>query len=69
MSTLTTVLGRIQIAGGCARCAASRHPRGLHGVAPSGVNGTATVYINGARHDDSYELETWIAALERAAAA
>jgi protein-disulfide isomerase len=35
----------------------------------SGVNGTPTFYINGARHDDSYELETLLAALERAATA
>ena len=34
----------------------------------SGVNGTPTFYIDGARHDDSYELETLLAALERAAA-
>jgi protein-disulfide isomerase len=34
----------------------------------SGVNGTPTFYVNGARHDDSYELETLLAALERAAA-
>jgi protein-disulfide isomerase len=34
----------------------------------SGVNGTPTFYINGVRHDDSYELETLLAALERAAA-
>jgi protein-disulfide isomerase len=34
----------------------------------SGVNGTPTFYINGARHDDSYELETLLAAVERAAA-
>jgi protein-disulfide isomerase len=33
----------------------------------SGVNGTPTFYINGARHDDSYDVETLIAALERAA--
>jgi protein-disulfide isomerase len=33
----------------------------------SGVNGTPTFYINGARHDDSYESETLFAALERAA--
>jgi protein-disulfide isomerase len=31
----------------------------------SGVNGTPTFYINGARHDDSYEVETLLAALER----
>ena len=35
----------------------------------SGVNGTPTFYINGARHDDSYDLVTMVAALERAAAA
>jgi protein-disulfide isomerase len=34
----------------------------------SGVNGTPTFYINGARHDDSYDLETLLDALERAAA-
>jgi protein-disulfide isomerase len=34
----------------------------------SGVNGTPTFYINGVRHDDAYELETLLAALERAAA-
>jgi protein-disulfide isomerase len=34
----------------------------------SGVNGTPTFYINGARHDDSYEIETLLAALEQAAA-
>jgi len=34
----------------------------------SGVNGTPTFYIDGTRHDDSYELETLLAALERAAA-
>jgi len=34
----------------------------------SGVNGTPTFYINGARHDDSYDVETMLAALERAAA-
>ena len=33
----------------------------------SGVNGTPTFYINGARHDDSYETEILLAALERAA--
>jgi protein-disulfide isomerase len=33
----------------------------------SGVNGTPTFYINGARHDDSYDVETLQAALERAA--
>jgi protein-disulfide isomerase len=34
----------------------------------SGVNGTPTFYINGARHDDAYDIETLVAALERAAA-
>jgi protein-disulfide isomerase len=34
----------------------------------SGVNGTPTFYVNGARHDDSYDAETLLAALERAAA-
>jgi protein-disulfide isomerase len=33
----------------------------------SGVNGTPTFYINGARHDDSYDPEILLAALERAA--
>jgi protein-disulfide isomerase len=35
----------------------------------SGVNGTPTFYINGVRHDDSYDVETVLAALERAAVA
>jgi protein-disulfide isomerase len=43
------------------------HEDFLSGVR-SGVNGTPTFYINGARHDDSYELETLLAALEQAAA-
>jgi protein-disulfide isomerase len=34
----------------------------------SGVNGTPTFYINGARHDDSYEIDPLLAALEQAAA-
>jgi protein-disulfide isomerase len=34
----------------------------------SGVNGTPTFYINGARHDDSYDIKTLLAALERPAA-
>ena len=33
----------------------------------SGVNGTPTFYIHGVRHDDSYDLETLLGALERAA--
>jgi protein-disulfide isomerase len=34
----------------------------------SGVNGTPSFYINGAKHNDSYDFETLLAALERAAA-
>ena len=30
----------------------------------SGVNGTPTFFINGLRHDDSYELETLLTAIE-----
>ena len=33
----------------------------------SGVNGTPTFYVNGARHDDSYDLDTLLGALEAAA--
>jgi protein-disulfide isomerase len=33
----------------------------------SGVNGTPTFYIDGVRHDGSYDLETLLAALEQAA--
>lgn len=33
----------------------------------SGVNGTPTFYINGKRHDSSYDLDTLLAALESAA--
>jgi protein-disulfide isomerase len=32
----------------------------------SGVNGTPTCFINGVRHDGSYDLDTLLAALERA---
>jgi protein-disulfide isomerase len=38
------------------------------GGARSGVNGTPTFFINGVRHDDSYDFETLLAALERAMA-
>jgi len=31
----------------------------------SGVNGTPTFYINGVRHDDSYEPDILLDALER----
>jgi protein-disulfide isomerase len=34
----------------------------------SGVNGTPTFYVNGVRHDGDYELETLLAALDRAGA-
>ena len=34
----------------------------------SGVNGTPTFYIDGVRHDDSYDADTLLTALERAAA-
>jgi protein-disulfide isomerase len=33
----------------------------------SGVNGTPTFYVNGARYDDSYDLDTMLGALEAAA--
>ena len=35
----------------------------------SGVNGTPTFFINGVRHDDSWELDPLLAALEEAAVA
>ncbi len=35
----------------------------------SGVNGTPTFYINGVRHDDSYDTEVLLGAVEHAAAA
>ena len=47
--------------------AARVHEDFMSGVR-SGVNGTPTFYINGTRHDDSYEVEALLAALERAAA-
>jgi protein-disulfide isomerase len=43
------------------------HDDFLSGVR-SGVNGTPTFYINGVKHDGAYEMETLLAALERAAA-
>jgi len=42
------------------------HEDFLSGVR-SGVNGTPTFFINGLRHDDSYEPETLLMALQRAA--
>ena len=41
------------------------HEDFLSGVR-SGVNGTPTFFINGVRHDDTYELETLLAAIEAA---
>jgi protein-disulfide isomerase len=46
--------------------AARVHEDFMSGVR-SGVNGTPSFYINGARHDDSYDLETLLSAQERAA--
>ncbi len=45
--------------------AARVHEDFMSGVR-SGVNGTPTFYINGVRHDDAYDAETLLAALERA---
>jgi protein-disulfide isomerase len=42
------------------------HEDFLSGVR-SGVNGTPTFFINGLRHDDSYEFDTLLRALEQAA--
>jgi protein-disulfide isomerase len=47
--------------------AARVHDDFLGGVR-SGVNGTPTFYINGTRHDDSFDTETLLTALERATA-
>ena len=44
--------------------AARVHEDFMSGVR-SGVNGTPTFYINGTRHDDSYDIETLLAALQR----
>ncbi len=46
--------------------AARVHEDFMSGVR-SGVNGTPSFYINGARHDDSCDIETLLSALERAA--
>jgi len=48
--------------------AARVHDDFLSGVR-SGVNGTPTFYINGVRHDDSFDTETLLTALQRATAA
>ena len=44
------------------------HEDFLSGVR-SGVNGTPTFFINGVRHDDSFDTDTLFNALERAAEA
>jgi protein-disulfide isomerase len=46
--------------------AARVHDDFMSGVR-SGVNGTPTFYINSVRHDDSYDVDTLFAALNRAA--
>jgi len=46
--------------------AARVHEDFMSGVR-SGVNGTPTFYINHVRHDDSYDADTLLEALERAA--
>jgi protein-disulfide isomerase len=46
--------------------AARVHEDFMSGVR-SGVNGTPTFYIDGMRYDDSYDLETLLAALQRVA--
>ena len=47
--------------------AARVHEDFMSGVR-SGVNGTPTFFVNGGRYDDSYDVETLLTALERAAA-
>ena len=46
--------------------AARVHEDFMSGVR-SDVNGTPSFFVNGVRHDESYDLETLLAALERAA--
>ena len=46
--------------------AARIHEDFMSGVR-SGVNGTPTFYINGVRHDDSYDADTLLDALDRSA--
>jgi protein-disulfide isomerase len=41
----------------------------FRGGVRSGVNGTPTFFINGVRHDDSFDLDTMLAAIEDAAKA
>jgi protein-disulfide isomerase len=51
------------------RVHAERVHEDFMGGVRSGVNGTPTFYINGARHDGGYDIEALFAALERAASA
>jgi protein-disulfide isomerase len=46
---------------------AARVREDFMGGVRSGVNGTPTFYINGARYDDPYDVETLVAALDKAA--
>jgi protein-disulfide isomerase len=48
---------------------ATRVHEDFMGGVRSGVNGTPTFYVNGVRHDDSYEADVLLDALERAATA
>jgi protein-disulfide isomerase len=48
--------------------AAGRVREDFHSGVRSGVNGTPTFFINGVRHDDRYDLNVLLAALDRAAA-
>jgi hypothetical protein len=50
-----------------ARPRGAGHDDFLSGVR-SGVNGTPSFYINGARHDESFDTETLLTALQRATA-
>jgi len=45
---------------------ATRVDADIEGGARSGVNGTPTFFINGARHDDSFDYETLVAAIRAA---
>ena len=47
---------------------AARVREDFMGGVRSDVNGTPSFFINGGRHDESYDLETLLAALERASA-
>jgi protein-disulfide isomerase len=45
---------------------ATRVDSDIEGGARSGVNGTPTFFINGVRHDDSFDYETLVAAVRAA---